>query len=57
MKEVAVCRSEIYDYFHSNAACQKYFFGAARKEEYVAYYNSMYLLQKRTKCQVLKYQY
>lgn len=48
MEAVAVRRSEIYDYFHSNAACQKYFMDAARGEEYVAYYNSMYLLSDAT---------
>lgn len=48
MEAVAVRRSEIYDYFHSNGACQKYFFDAAHEEEYVAYYNSMYLLSDAT---------
>ena len=38
-------RHEIYDYFHANAACQNYFFDPAREKEYVAYFNSMYLLQ------------
>jgi hypothetical protein len=48
MEAIAVRRSEIYDYFHSNAACQKYFFDSAHEEEYVAYYNSMYLLSDAT---------
>ncbi len=48
MDAVAVRRSEIYDYFHSNAACKKYFFDAAHEEEHVAYYNSMYLLLDAT---------
>jgi hypothetical protein len=48
MEAVAVRRSEIYDHFHSNVACQKYFFDAAHEEEYVAYYNSMYLLSDAT---------
>jgi hypothetical protein len=48
MNAVSARRSEIYDYFHSNAACQKYFFDAAHEEEFVAYYNSMYLLADAT---------
>ena len=48
MDAVADRRTEIYDYFHSNASCQKYFFDPAREEESVAYYNSMYLLQDST---------
>lgn len=48
METIAVRRSEIYDYFHASGACQKYFFDAAHEEEYVAYYNSMYLLSDAT---------
>ena len=39
---------EIYDYFHANQACQKYFFDSAHEDEYVAYYNSMHLLHDST---------
>lgn len=48
MEAVAHCRSQIYDYFHGNDACQKYFFHDAHEEEYAAYYTSMYLLQDST---------
>lgn len=48
MDKVAQRRECIYNYFHSNHACQKYFFDASRREQYVAYYNSMYLLQHST---------
>lgn len=41
-------RGEIYDYFHANQACQKHFFDGTHEAEYVAYYNSMYLLQDST---------
>ena len=44
MEGVAQRREEIYDYFHANAACQQYFFDSSHEDEYVAYYNSMYLL-------------
>lgn len=48
MNVVAARRSEIYDHFQSNAACQQFFFASANEEVYVAYYNSMYLLQDST---------
>lgn len=48
MNRIADRRQEIYDYFHGNAACQQYFFDTAHEEQYVAYYNSMYLLQDST---------
>ena len=48
MKIIADRYSEIYDFFHSNTACKKYFFDAAHEAEYVAYYNSRYLLQDST---------
>jgi hypothetical protein len=48
MKAIADRRGEIYDYFHANSACRKYFYDDAHKEEYVAYYNSMHLLQDST---------
>ncbi|HKN12855.1 MAG TPA: hypothetical protein VJX68_06620 [Candidatus Binatus sp.] len=45
-------RQEIYDYFHNNGDCQQFFFDAAQKERYAAYYTryaayytSMYLVQ------------
>jgi hypothetical protein len=42
------CRLEIYDYFHMNAKCQKFFSDDANEDSYAAYYNSMYLLQDST---------
>lgn len=48
MDKIAQRREDIYDYFHSTNACRKYFFDASHKEQYVAYYNSMYLLQDST---------
>ncbi len=48
MDAVADRRTEIYDYFHSSASCQEYFLDHAHEREYVAYYNSMYLLQDST---------
>jgi hypothetical protein len=48
MNRVADRRAEIYDYFQTNAACQKYFYNAAHKDKYAAYCNSMYLLQDST---------
>lgn len=48
MDAVSVSRTEIYNYFHSNASCQAYFFDCKNEKEYVAYYNSMYLLQDST---------
>jgi hypothetical protein len=41
-------REEIYNWFHANSPCQEYFFEDANEEKYVAYYNSMYLLQDTT---------
>ncbi len=48
MDAVAQRRKDIYNYFDANAACQKYFFDPAHEDDYVAYYNSMYLLQDST---------
>ncbi len=48
MDAVAERRTEIYDYFHSSPSCQQYFRDRAHEAEYVAYYNSMYLLQDST---------
>ncbi len=48
MLQVAQRRSEVYDFFHGSAACQQFFFAPERDERYVAYYNSMYLLQDAT---------
>jgi hypothetical protein len=39
-------RDDIYNYFHSSSIYKNYF--AAHNEEFVAYYNSMYLLQDST---------
>jgi hypothetical protein len=41
-------RDEIYNHFHANQACRRYFFDPGRESEYAAYYNSMYLLQDAT---------
>lgn len=41
-------REEIYNYFHGNQACQQYFFDSFHEGDFVAYYNSMYLLQDST---------
>jgi len=41
-------REEIYNHFHASQACQQYFFDPAHEAEYVAYYNSMYLLLDST---------
>ncbi len=38
-------RKEIYDHFHASIPCQAYFFDPKNEERYVAYYNSMYLIQ------------
>ena len=48
MNEIANLRKQIYDYFHGNAGVQQYFFEPTHKDEYVTYYNSMYLLQDST---------
>ncbi|WP_139350186.1 hypothetical protein [Rhodanobacter sp. C03] len=48
MNSIGIRRSEIYDHFHSNSACQKFFFDPANGAAYAAYYNSMYLLQDST---------
>lgn len=48
MDNIANRREEIYNYFHANHACQKYFFDSAHEDEYVGYYNSMYLLHDST---------
>lgn len=48
MLRVADRRGEIYDYFDQSSACQNFFFAAAQKERYAAYYTSMYLLQDTT---------
>jgi hypothetical protein len=48
MHRIADRRQEIYDYFHNNGACQRFFFDAAQEERYAAYYTSMYLIQDTT---------
>lgn len=48
MENVENLREKIYNCFHANEACQKYFFSPAHEDEYVAYYNSMYLLKDST---------
>lgn len=48
MDKILEIRSAIYDHFHGAAECQAYFYDAVHEEEFVAYYNSMYLLQDST---------
>lgn len=48
MLRIGTRRQEIYNHFHENATCQKFFFAAAQEERYAAYYTSMYLLQDTT---------
>lgn len=48
MDRILKIRLLIYDHFHGTDQCRAYFFDAHHKEEYVAYYNSMYLLQDST---------
>jgi hypothetical protein len=48
LNAIAALRQQVYDYFHGNAGVQQYFFDPAHEDEYVAYYNSMYLLQDST---------
>ncbi len=48
MSTITVLREKIYDHFHGKSNCQAYFFHASHADEYVAYYNSMYLLQDST---------
>ena len=48
MKAVALLRDQIYDYFQASPACQRHFHDAVHEDEYVQYYNSMYLLQDST---------
>lgn len=43
-------REEIYNYFHASQACQQYFYDPTHKADYVAYYNSMYLLHDTMEC-------
>ena len=48
MNPVATLRSQIYDFFQGSGLCQQHFFAPGQEEQYVAYYNSMYLLQDAT---------
>ncbi len=48
MNHIADRRSDIYAFFQKNGECQKFFYSPENKEKYVAYYNSMYLLQDST---------
>lgn len=48
MKRVASVGSKIYDHFHGSSLCQQHCFAPASEDAYVAYYNSMYLLQDST---------
>lgn len=44
MEQLLDVREKIYDFFHSNIDCQKYFFKGYNEERYAAYYTSMYLI-------------
>lgn len=44
MNQLLETRQKIYDYFHSNDACQEFFFNNTREERHAAYYTSMYLI-------------
>lgn len=48
MHNVLQARQEIYDYFESTASCRKYFSDAANNDDFVAYFNSKFLLQDST---------
>jgi hypothetical protein len=48
MDKILEVRQEIYDYFHNNGACQKFFLDNSREERFVAYYTSMYLILDAT---------
>lgn len=48
MDKILKTRQEIYDYFQSNNACQKFFFKTSKEDRYVAYYTSMYLISDAT---------
>jgi len=45
MRQVSEVRDRIYSFYHGNATCRSYFDDQLHESEYVAYYNSMYLLQ------------
>ncbi|MEH0020600.1 MAG: hypothetical protein V6Z89_13155 [Desulfobacter sp.] len=45
---ISEIRGQIYDFFHSNEACQNFFYKPQNEEKYVAYYTSMYLLADTT---------
>ena len=45
MNKILTIREKIYNYFHSNKKCQKYFFSPERSKEYSIYYTSMYQIQ------------
>jgi len=48
MKSILAIRERIYNYFHGNNSCQKFFFDGAQEERCAAYYTSLYLLQDTT---------
>jgi hypothetical protein len=48
MQRVDRVRSDIYNHFHNSTNCENHFFSNSNEEDYVAYYNSMYLLQDTT---------
>lgn len=48
MNAIRLIRTNIYNYFQAHEACQKHFFAKENESQYVAYYNSMYLLDDST---------
>src|SRR5262245_546985 len=48
VQRIAAVRTAIYDHFQSSHACSAHFFAPENEEQYVGYYNSMYLLQDST---------
>jgi hypothetical protein len=48
MQHIASIRTKIYDHFHGSISCQNHFLALQNEDAYVAYYNSMYLLQDTT---------
>lgn len=48
MNRVAARRVLVYDHCQASRACQSFFLASSNEEAYVAYYNSMYLLQDST---------
>jgi hypothetical protein len=48
VQRLDTARTAIYNHFQSSQRCQTHFFAKSNEPAYVAYYNSMYLLQDTT---------